>query len=81
MSFSRHSSTVKYFLCLRLTNEIRVMETHMNLKSSKLNAYVYLVGGRGGYLFIVTASNVTFFLNQLEVARYTEGTSNRAHPI
>lgn len=52
------------------------METHMNLKSSKLNAYVYLVGGRGGYLFIVTASNVTFFLNQLEVARYTEGTSN-----
>lgn len=60
MSFSRHSSTVKYFLCLRLTNEIRVMETHMNLKSSKLNAYVYLVGGRGGYLFIVTTSN--FFL-------------------
>lgn len=49
------------------------METHMNLKSSKLNAYVYLVGGRGGYLFIVTTSNVTFFLNQLG---YTEGTSN-----
>jgi len=61
MSFSKHSSAVKYFSCLCLTNEIRVTEMCTNLKYSRMNAYVYLlVGGRDGYSFIVTTHNVTF---------------------
>lgn len=40
---------------------MRVTGMCMNLKYSRMNAYVYLlVGGRDGYSFVVTTQNVTF---------------------